>query len=470
MPSTSPSAPAPARASDVSTPLIFVAAFVFLCLTIAVGVTGARGDDSPTPTATAAAATTAQVTLTEFKIEPATVVVAKGGVLHVQNDGTVVHNLAVTTPSLKTPDIAPGASAELDVSSLSPGTYEIVCLIPGHAAAGMQATLQISDGSPPNAAAPSAAMAGMPADGSSSSSGDARLDPNAKPGPDWHAFDPTLAPAPGGTVHDVTFHATEKELEVAPGVRQLMWTFNDQVPGPVLRGHVGDVFNVTLVNDGTMGHSIDFHASKVAPNVQMRTIAPDESLVYQFRADYAGIWMYHCGTAPALAHIGNGMYGAVVIDPPGLPAVDHEYLVVQSDLYFGPQGQSGDFTKMQKAEPDAVVFNGYANQYQLSPLKVAVGDRVRVWVLDAGPNESSSFHIVGTIFDTVFKEGQYLLRPDDTHGGSQALDLQPAQGGFVELTLDAAGQYPMVTHKFADVGKGALGLLQAGEVTGTMSH
>jgi nitrite reductase (NO-forming) len=93
-----------------------------------------------------------------------------------------------------------------------------------------------------------------------------------------------------------------------------------------------------------------------------------------------------------------------------------------------------------------------------------------VWVLDAGPNENSAFHIVGTVFDTVYKEGAYLLRPDGTSGGSQVLDLQPAQGGFVEFTLAEPGLYPMVTHKFANVGKGALGLLQAGEVAGTMAH
>jgi len=98
--------------------------------------------------------------------------------------------------------------------------------------------------------------------------------------------------------------------------------------------------------------------------------------------------------------------------------------------------------------------------------------RVRAWVLDAGPSENSSFHIVGTVFDTVFKEGALLLEPDETQGGAQALDLQPAQGGYVEFTMDEAGLYPIVTHKFSNVGKGALGLFQAGEVaaTGSMAH
>ena len=205
--------------------------------------------------------------------------------------------------------------------------------------------------------------------------------------------------------------ATEVVKEVAPGVTQMLWTFNDQVPGPVLRGKVGDVFTVTLVNKGTLGHSIDFHASKVAWNDEMRTIQPGESLVYQFKAEYAGIFMYHCGTAPTLHHIGNGMYGAVIIDPPNLAPVDHEYLVVQSELYLGPQGGVGDLTKMQQDQWDAVVFNGYYSQYKFAPIRVEPGDRIRVWVLDAGPSENSSFHVVGTIFDTVFKEGEYLLQP-----------------------------------------------------------
>ena len=164
------------------------------------------------------------------------------------------------------------------------------------------------------------------------------------------------------------------------------------------------------------------------------------------------------------------MFGTVIIDPVDLPAVDHEYVMVQSELYLGPEGGPGDLSKMQAEQSDGVVFNGYVNQYKYSPIKVNPGDRIRAYVLDAGPNENSSFHIVGTIFDTIYKEGHYVLRPDATHGGSQALDLQPAQGGFVEFTLDQPGQYPMVTHKFANVGKGALGIFQAGEVAGPMSH
>jgi plastocyanin len=165
---------------------------------------------------------------------------------------------------------------------------------------------------------------------------------------------------------------------------------------------------------------------------------------------------------------GTLRYGALIVDPPDLAPVDHEYVLVQSELYFGPGGKPGELNRMLGEQWDAVVFNGYWNQYKFAPIRVEPNQRVRVWVLDAGPSENSAFHVVGTIFDTVWKEGTYLLRPDARRGGSQVLDLQPAQGGFVEFTFDEAGLYPIVTHKFASASKGALGLFQAGDVaTGT---
>jgi nitrite reductase (NO-forming) len=299
--------------------------------------------------------------------------------------------------------------------------------------------------------------------GSATAGDEYTIDVNTDPDEAFQARDPKLPVAPNGTVHRLTMTATETELEIAPGVKQTMWTFDDQVPGPVLRGKVGDTFEITLVNDGSIGHSIDFHASKVAWNVEMRTINAGESLVYKFVAQKAGVFMYHCGTPPVLHHIGNGMYGAIVIDPPELAPVDHELVMVQSDLYAAPPGEVASLEEMLAENWDAVVFNGYVNQYLHRPIRVEPNERIRVWVMDVGPSENSSFHVIGTIFDTVFKEGAYLLRSDEA-GGSQALDLQPAQGGFVEFTFDVPGLYPFVTHKFASASKGAVGMFQAGEV------
>ena len=191
----------------------------------------------------------------------------------------------------------------------------------------------------------------------------------------------------------------------------------------------------------------------------MRTIQPGESLVYQFRADYAGIFMYHCGTAPALHHIGNGMYGAVIIDPPDLPPVDHEYVFVQiASCTSARQAQPGDLTKMTER-----ALGRRRVQRLLQPVQVPADPRRAE---RAGPGLGARRRAVGELGRSTSsarsstpcsRKATYLLQPDDGHGGSQALDLQPAQGGFVEFSFAEDGLYPIVTHKFANVGKGARG-------------
>jgi nitrite reductase (NO-forming) len=289
----------------------------------------------------------------------------------------------------------------------------------------------------------------------------------------FQARDPK-APAPlPGTVHNITMHIEEKVLEIAPGVKQTMWTFDGKVPGTTYRGKIGDTFNFTIVNDGQMTHSLDFHAGMVSPSTAMVAIPPGGSHTYSFVAKHAGIFMYHCGTPPVLEHIAMGMYGAVIIDPPNLPPVDHEYVFVQSDLYTAKLGAIPDMNKLLAGNYDAVVFNGYVNQYKYAPIQVEPGQRIRAWVIDDGPSAPSSFHVIGTIFDTVYKEGAYLLQPGPENGGSQALDLQAAQGGFVEFTPTEAGSYAFVTHKFDDASRGALGVFQVGTTPAAgqqMSH
>jgi nitrite reductase (NO-forming) len=170
--------------------------------------------------------------------------------------------------------------------------------------------------------------------------------------------------------------------------------------------------------------------------------------------------MYHCYSMPLSAHIANGLFGAVVIEPPDLPEVDRSYILVQSELYLGAQGGVVDMAKLHAEEPDAVVFNGYANQYDHLPLRARVGEGIRVWLLNAGPNRSTSFHVVGAQFDTVYAEGSYLLTRSSA-GGSQSLALAPAQGGFVELTFPEPGHYPFVSHRMVDAERGAHGIFLA---------
>ncbi len=405
-----------------------------------------------------AGVTEVDVVLADISVSPTMIEVPSGEkiTVHVTNNGKLDHDFKVEGVT-GTAMLKAGEKADIVIGPFTSDTA-VWCTVAGHKEAGMKMAVHVLGG----AASGEASTATTPP-----ASGNATIDGAAMPGTDWMGRDPVLTPKASGKVHEIAFDATEKLIEVAPGVTQMMWTFNDQVPGPILHGSVGDTFRITLTNKGTIGHSIDFHASKVAWSDEMRTILPGESLVYEFVADFAGAYMYHCGTAPALHHIGNGMYGAIIIDPPGLEPVDEEFVVVQSELYLGPQGQPGDLTKMINEQWDGVVFNGYYAQYKFAPIHVETGKRYRMWVINDGPNENSAFHIVGTIFDTVFKEGAYTLQPDSSQGGSQVLDLQPAQGGFVEFSFAEDGLYPFVTHKFANVGKGALGFFAVGDVDTT---
>jgi nitrite reductase (NO-forming) len=284
-----------------------------------------------------------------------------------------------------------------------------------------------------------------------------------EPADDTVIPDPLLPPLEPGRIHRHTFTVTEQGMEVAPGISQEMWTYNGSAPGPTLHGRVGDTFVIRLVNEGGLGHSIDFHAGQRAPDKVMVTIPPGESLTYRFTATRAGIWMYHCSSMPMSAHIANGLFGAVVIDPPDLPAADKSYVLVQSEHYYGAEGQPVDMDKLLAEEPDAVVFNGYHNAYDHAPLQVKVGERVRIWLLDAGPNRPLSFHVVGGQFDRTWLEGDWLLgsaeAPSRT-GGSQALALAVAQGGFVEMVFDEPGRYPLVNHVMIDAERGAHGVIE----------
>jgi nitrite reductase (NO-forming) len=288
-------------------------------------------------------------------------------------------------------------------------------------------------------------------------------DPSA---PKYTVHDPKAPALLEGTVHDIDLPIIEKDITVANGFVVHAWTFGGTVPGPTIRVKLGDTVNVHLRNDGRMSHSIDFHASQTAMNHQMVEIKPGETFTYTFTADYAGVWMYHCGTAPALHHIANGMFGMVIVEPKGgLPPVDQEFAFVQSEWYLGAQGEPASYAKANQtaAAPDFVVFNGVANQYADNPVQIDPGKNVRVFVLDAGPSMDSSFHVVGTIFDNVVKEGIELKRGNANGWGAQAVDLAPAQGAIVEFTAVEDGMYPFVTHAFNFVTHGALGIFSAGD-------
>lgn len=393
--------------------------------------------------------------MVNMRFSPDTVTVPAGDrlVIKVSNKDDQVHDLVLAT-GVTSGYLAPGASATVDAGIMQ-ATVDGWCSIAGHRQLGMVMKVVVTGST---ASSRDTGHAHATAAGPSAAKD---LNMSANPSAAFVARDPVLLPAPAGTVHTVTLTVKNVKTEVAPGVTQDLWTYNGTAPGPTLRGKVGDVFVITLVNDGSIGHSIDFHAGSLAPDKPMRTIQPGQSLTYRFTATRSGIWLYHCSTMPMSVHIANGMFGAVIIDPPGLTPVAKEFLVVQSEYYLGPQGGEADATKVRAQTPDLVVFNGYADQYRARPLTATAGERVRIWVLDAGPNIDSAFHVVGAQFDTVFKEGDYRLRGGGSTGtgGSQVLGLMPAQGGFVELTFPEPGSYPFVSHIMSDAEKGASGLV-----------
>jgi nitrite reductase (NO-forming) len=441
---------------------IFATPLVLGAIALGTGRTAASPAAS-TPAAASTAASpssgavlgTITINAVDLGFEPASVEVAQAGRYTVMfmNKGKLAHDITFADGT-KIP-AAGGAMATGEVV-IPAGGLTFICSVPGHEAAGMKGGVTVAG----------AQASGSPAPGGSTApAASIAPDPSA---PAYTPRDPKAPALASGTVHDIELKMSERLMTVAPGYQQLVWTFADQVPGPVMRVKVGDTVRVHLVNPATnkMGHSIDFHASMVAWNDEMRTINPGEELVYEYKANYAGVFMYHCGTAPTLHHIANGMYGMIIVEPKeGLPKVDHEFALVQSEWYLGPQGQVTDLTKASAGapSPDFVVFNGIANQYKDNPIPVGVNETVRVFVLNAGPNVDSSFHVVGTIFYDVIKEGIHLAEGNPGNWGGQAVDLSPAQGAIVEMRFAEDGMYPIVTHAFNYASKGALGLFKAGD-------
>jgi nitrite reductase (NO-forming) len=268
---------------------------------------------------------------------------------------------------------------------------------------------------------------------------------------------------PNGNTVTVNLVLLDRVVDIAPGMKYRAWTFNGTVPGPVIHAQVGDTIDVTLTNKAMMGHSIDFHAALAPPNVAYQTVQPGKTLHFSWVARYPGAFLYHCGTPPVLAHISNGMYGAIIVDPKdGWGSDAHSFVLVQSEFYPSPYpGEPGvfygDLAKMKTAMADVVTFNGVAFRYRANPLQIKVGELVRVFVVDAGPSHPSAFHIVGSLLSRVLMDGN----PSNQLNGMQTAAIPPGGGAVVEFTVQQAGTYPVVTHSFGDADAGALGLFNA---------
>lgn len=433
--------------------------------------------------------TNVDVSMAHMAFSPQQVTVPAGDsvTITVTNDDSEghLHDLVIATDQgeKSTKRLAPGESETLDIGVV---THDLDgwCSVAGHKQAGMTFAIKAVGGNEQAGSGDAHAHHGA----NPGTGGDEDLTPSAWKNNDLpagfkaHNATAPTAPTPGeAQTHEYTMTVSELQSQVAPGITQEVWTFNGTAPGPVLRGKVGDKFVITFVNDGTIGHGIDFHSSALAPDKPMRTIKPGERLTYTFTAKTAGYFTYHCSAKPMSTHIANGMAGTVIIDPAeGLPSVDHEFALAQTEQYHGPQGEPGNAAKITAEKPDAVVFNGYPHQYVTQPLEVKTGERVRIWVAAIGPQRDLDFHIVGGAFDTVWSEGAYTVvcghEPWSPEGqaatkggadgcrnpgelGSQTMHVGVTQGGFVELTFHEAGHYSFINHQMVNAENGARGVI-----------
>ena len=311
---------------------------------------------------------------------------------------------------------------------------------------------------------------------------------------------PDLAPLnyEGNKHHEVRLDAMVQEIEVAPGVRYRAWTFGGTVPGPTLHVREGDRITFTMKNRSDeevvitepgseaspymqqissnnfmdakpammpMPHSMDFHAGTVAKDDKWRTIGPGETIKFDWIANYPGSYIYHCGTPSVLMHTAMGQHGVVVVSPKeGYPTdyeVDREYVVVQSEYYLteGPGDLfQYDFESAQSVNPSHVVFNGHQTVLHDQPLEANAGERVRIHFSNNGPSGTSSFHVIGAIFDRVWLEGH----PANEMRGMQTVLLGASGSATIDFIVPEEGKYILIDHEFADAEKGATGTLKAG--------
>jgi len=306
---------------------------------------------------------------------------------------------------------------------------------------------------------------------------------------------PHLASLPAGSrEHVVRLDVVVQNVEVEPGVRFDAWVFGGELPGPVLHVREGDRIRFVMANrsdepvpvteplrggrttaldltpaslqrgepmTAPLSHSMDFHAGVVAADDKWRSILPGQQIEFEWQANYPGVYIYHCGTPPVLLHMGMGQYGVVIVSPAeGFPTdaeVDREYVVIRSEFYLsaGADGDAHgfDFEAAVQRRPSLVAFNGHRHSMIEKPLVAEPGERVRLYLLNAGPNGTWSAHVIGAVFDHVWYEGS----PQNYMAAMQTVLLGASNGAVVEFIIPEAGEYVLVDHEMADAYLGAVG-------------
>ena len=389
------------------------------------------------------------------------------------------HNIHVDGVNAQSEDvIGQGNSVVLEFSPDNDGTFAYYCNIPGHRQAGMEGKFIVGSGT--STAASNTGAASDPANTSSTANAtEGSTEPvSASAGPaDANAVDitrdPTDLPAPisnrGPELVRVDLETVEVTGQLADGATYRYMTFNGKVPGPMIRVRVGDTVELHLKNsaDSMMTHSIDLHAVTGPGGGSVATQTPPggESVI-TFKTLKPGLFIYHCATPMVAQHISSGMYGMILVEPEGgLPPVDHEFYVMQGEIYttqpFGTTGAlTEDVTKLLDEKPEYFVFNGasLALASDAHALHVNVGDTVRIFFGVGGPNFTSSFHVIGEMFDKVYNLASLSTPP---MVDVQTTLVPPGGATVVELKLEVPGRYILVDHALSRLERGLAGYLYA---------
>jgi len=353
------------------------------------------------------------------------------------------HDITLPDEGAKSPRVTgKSASTTLAFRAGKAGDFVYFCSVPGHRLAGMEGKFVVT---------------AKPAE-STLSQADISRDPADLP--------PPIARREPKTVR-VDLETSEVEGRLAEGTTFGYWTFNGKVPGPMLRVRVGDKVEVHLKNspNSSMIHSVDFHATTgPGGGAAVLQVEPGGEKSMTFKALIPGLYVYHCATPMVAEHIANGMYGMILVEPEdGLPKVDREFYVMQGEIYtdapFGRHGsQEFSVEKLLDEHPEYFVFNGEVGAIsKLHPLHAAVGESVRIYFGDGGPNFTSSFHVIGEIFDKVDELGGLS---DPPRHGIQTVTVPPGGATIVEFTPRVPGNYALVDHALARMERGLVGILQ----------
>ena len=325
------------------------------------------------------------------------------------------------------------------------GSFDYFCNIPGHRAAGMDGKLVVGNAGP----APKATAADIS-----------------------RAPDDLPPPVGNRAPKHLQFNLTTEEItgQLANGTTFTYWTFNGKVPGPMLRARVGDTITVSLHNDAhsLMNHSVDMHAvTGPGGGAAVMQVPPGETRSFTFKALKPGLFVYHCATPMVAQHIANGMYGMVLVEPAGgLPKVAHEFYVMQGEIYttepFNTHGHlQFDVNKLLAEQPTYMVFNGAVGALTTDhPLKAKVGDTIRIYFGVGGPNKTSSFHLIGEMFDDAWAWGSLANPPEHD---IQTLSVPPGDAVVTDVHFEEPGKYILVDHALSRMEKGLAGWV---EVTG----